>query len=154
MSRNLAQVLTDTAARRPDHIAIKLDDFEVNYGLLDQATQRAAGWMKELGVEAGDRVGVMLPNVPHFPVTYYGALRLGAVVVPMNPLLKGREVEHYLTDSGAKGLFAGHGCAEAARAGAEAAGPELVLVEPEPFIKQLFEKDPVEEVADRDGDDT
>ena len=154
MSRNLAQSLTDTAARRSDHIAIKLDDFEVNYGLLDQASARAAGWMRELGVGTGDRVGIMLPNVPHFPVTYYGALRLGGVVVPMNPLLKGREVEHYLTDSGAKVLFAWSDFEEAAKAGAEAAGAELILVEAQQFIQDLFQKDPVEEVADRDGEDT
>ena len=49
----------------------------------------------------GDRVGVMLPNVPEFAIVYYGVLRAGGVVVPMNPLLKAREVEYYLTDSGA-----------------------------------------------------
>jgi long-chain acyl-CoA synthetase len=154
MSSNLAQALADTAGRRPDHIAIKLDDFEVSYAVLEQGAQRAAGWLRELGVEAGDRVGVMLPNVPHFPVTYYGALRLGAVVVPMNPLLKGREVEHYLTDSGAKVLFAWQDFADAARAGADAAGAELILVEPQQFIQDLFQKDPVEEIADRDSDDS
>ena len=69
------------------------------------------------GVEPGDRVGIMLPNVPYFPVVYYGVLRAGGVVVPMNVLLKGREVAYYLEDSGAKLLFAWHGFAEAARAG-------------------------------------
>jgi long-chain acyl-CoA synthetase len=154
MSRNLAQALTDTAAKRPAHIAIKLDDFELNYAILDQGAQRAAGWLKELGVEAGDRVGVMLPNVPHFPVTYYGTLRLGGVVVPMNPLLKGREVEHYLSDSGAKVLFAWHDFAEAAQAGADAAGAELILVKPGEFEQELFTKDPFEEIVDRDGSDS
>ena len=54
------------------------------------------------GCEPGDRVGVMLPNVPYFPVAYYGVLRAGGVVVPMNVLLKGREVGFYLEDPGAK----------------------------------------------------
>ena len=58
--------------------------------------------LKSKGVEPGDRVGLMAPNVPEFAIAYYGALRAGAVVVPMNPLLKEREVDHYLTDSGAK----------------------------------------------------
>ena len=56
----------------------------------------------------------MLPNVPYFGVVYYGILRAGGVVVPMNVLLKGREVAFYLKDSGAKVLFAWHGFGEAA----------------------------------------
>ena len=73
---------------------------------------RAAGLLRAQGVEPGDRVGMQLPNVPYFPIVYFGALRLGAVVVPMNPLLKGREVAYHLCDSGAKVLVAWHGFAE------------------------------------------
>jgi long-chain acyl-CoA synthetase len=62
---------------------------------------RVAGMLLARGVRPGDRVGVMLPNVPEFAFAYYGVLRAGGVVVPMNPLLKQREVEHYVTDSGA-----------------------------------------------------
>src|ERR671933_1232321 len=102
---NLASILTDTAERRGDHIAIKLDDFELNYQLLDEASARVAGLLQSKGVGPGDRVGIMLPNVPHFPAVYYGILRLGAVVVPMNVLLKGREVKFYLEDPEAKVLF-------------------------------------------------
>ncbi len=116
MSANLATFLTDTAARDGDHIAIKLDDTEVSYALLDEGSKRIAGILREKGVEAGDRVGIMLPNVPYFPIVYYGILRLGAVVVPMNVLLKGREVGFYLKDSGAKVLFAWGDFGEAARA--------------------------------------
>ena len=72
----------------------------------------------------------MLPNVPYFPVCYYGVLRAGGIVVPMNVLLKRREVAFYLEDSGAKLLFAWHGFAEDAQAGAEQAGAECLLVEP------------------------
>ena len=64
----------------------------------------------------------MLPNVPYFAVAYYGVLRAGGVVVPMNPLLKGREVSFYLEDPGAKLLFAWHDFEEAANKGAEEAG--------------------------------
>ena len=59
----------------------------------------------------------MLPNVPYFGAAYYGVLRAGGVVVPMNVLLKGREVAFYLKDSGAKAVFAWHGFAEAAADG-------------------------------------
>ena len=64
----------------------------------------------------------MLPNVPHFPVFYYGVLRAGGAVVPMNPLLKAREVAHYLGDSGASLVLAWETAADEAAAGAEKAG--------------------------------
>src|SRR3712207_7863528 len=114
MSRNLASNLTDTAERHGDKLAIKLDDFELNYQLLNEGSARVAGMLRSKGVGAGDRVGIMLPNVPHFPLVYYGILRLGGVVVPMNPLLKGREVEFYLRDPEAKVMFAWGDFAEVA----------------------------------------
>src|ERR687883_288574 len=129
MSRNLATNLTATAERRPEHIAIKLDDFELNYQLLNEGSARVAGLLRSKGIGPGDRVGIMLPNVPHFPVVYYGVLRAGAVVVPMNVLLKEREVRFYLRDPEAKVLFAWHDFAEAANTGAEAAEAEAVIVE-------------------------
>src|SRR3990170_4382432 len=133
MSRNLAQNLIDTAEKHGDRIAIKLDDFELNYQLLNEGSARVAGLLRDKGIEPGDRVGVMLPNVPHFPIVYYGVLRAGAVVVPMNVLLKGREVGFYLKDPGAKILFAWSDFAEAAEAGAEKAGTEVILVKPGEF---------------------
>ena len=72
----------------------------------------------------------MLPNVPYFPVVYYGILRAGGVVVPMNVLLKEREVAFYLEDSGARLLFAWAEFGEEARPGAAAAGAELIEVAP------------------------
>ena len=116
---NLAENLTTTAAEHPDAVAMKLDDAELTYAQLDAAA--GAGrrtCCRSKGVEAGDRVGIMLPNVPYFAARYYGVLRLGAVVVPMNVLLKKREVGFYLTDPEAKLLFAWHDFAEAAEAGA------------------------------------
>src|SRR4051795_5390341 len=154
MSRNLASILTDTAEREPERLAIKLDDFELNYQLLSEASARVAGLLKSKGVKPGDRVGIMLPNVPHFPVVFYGVLRAGAVVVPMNVLLKGREVSFYLKDPEAKLLFAWHDFADAANQGAEEAGAEAVLVKPGEFEQMLFEHEASREVADRGGDDT
>src|ERR671928_1805335 len=130
MSRNLASILTETAERRGEHVAVKLDDFELNYELLNEGSARVAGLLRSKGIGAGDRVGIMLPNVPHFPVVYYGVLRAGAVVVPMNVLLKGREVEFYLRDPEAKVLFAWHDFADAANEGASAAGAETIVVKP------------------------
>jgi long-chain acyl-CoA synthetase len=150
---NFAQELSAAAADHPDHPAVKLDDLVLTYAVFDAAVARAAGLLRAKGVGPGDRVGMQLPNVPYFPAVYYGALRLGAVVVPMNPLLKAREVAYHMSDSGAKVLVAWHGFAEAAQGGCEQAGAEAILAEPGTFEGLLGESEAVEEVADReDGD--
>ncbi|MBW3607322.1 MAG: long-chain fatty acid--CoA ligase [Actinobacteria bacterium] len=155
MSANLALNLTRTAAEHPDAIAVKLDDGAFNYGLLEDASQRVAAMLKSKGVGPGDRVGIMLPNVPYFPALYYGVLRAGAVVVPMNVLLKGREVAYYLSDAEVKLLFAWHGFMEAAETGAEAAGDvEIVAVEPGEIEGLIFGHEPDPEVYECDGDET
>ena len=154
MGTNLASIVTETAERLPDGIAYKLDDTEVNWQAVDEGSARVAGLLKEKGVEPGDRVGIMLPNVPYFPIAYYGVLRAGGTVVPMNVLLKGREVKFYLEDPEAKVVFAWHDFAEAAEKGAEEAGTEVVLVKPGEFEKLLGDTEPAREVVDRDGDDT
>ena len=140
MSANLAEILTESAGRDPGAVALKLDDAELTYGLLDEGSARIAALLGAKGVGPGDRVGIMLPNVPYFAVVYYGVLRAGAVVVPMNVLLKGREVKFYLEDPGAKVVFAWHDFAEAAEAGAEQAGAECVLVKPGEFEALLAER--------------
>ncbi|HEX6022004.1 MAG TPA: long-chain fatty acid--CoA ligase [Solirubrobacter sp.] len=94
---NVAELLT-----RSNRVAIRLDDRALTYAELDDAAARMSALLKSKGVEPGDRVGLMAPNVPEFAIAYYGTLRAGAIVVPMNPLLKKREVDHYLSDSGAK----------------------------------------------------
>jgi long-chain acyl-CoA synthetase len=151
---NLADLLTHGAAEHPDRIAIKLDDAELSYAALDQAASRVAGLLRAKGVRPGDRVGIMLPNVPYFPISYYGALRAGAAVVPMNVLLKEREVAFFLGDSGAKAVLAWHEFADAAHSGAEQTDAECVLVEPGEFEVLLDRCAPAPEVADRAPDDT
>jgi long-chain acyl-CoA synthetase len=89
---NFATQLSEAAAQDGDRPAIKLDDIVLTYEALDAGVARAAGLLQSKGVGPGDRIGMQLPNVPYFPIVYYGALRLGAVVVPLNPLLKAREV--------------------------------------------------------------
>jgi long-chain acyl-CoA synthetase len=106
---NFAEQLSAAVAEDPERPAVKLDDVVLNYGALDAGVARAAGVLRSRGVEPGDRVGMQLPNVPYFPIVYFGALRIGAVVVPMNPLLKDREVAYHLSDSGSKLLVAWHG---------------------------------------------
>ena len=154
MPTNLASVLTDATERNSDRTAIKLDDFEVSYERLNEASARAAALLKEKDLEPGDRVGIMLPNVPQFAVAYYGVLRAGGVVVPMNPLLKKREAGFYLEDPQAKLLFAWHEFEDAAEQAAKDAEAELVLVEPGKFEQLLGEHEPDFDVIDRDEDDT
>jgi long-chain acyl-CoA synthetase len=151
---NLAEILTASAERDPDHVALKLDDVEVSYRQLDQATARVAGLLADKGFSPGDRVGIMLPNVPYFAICYYGVLRAGGVVVPMNVLLKKREVAFYLEDPGAELLFAWEGFAEDAEAGAKQAGAQCVLVAPGEFENVLGAADPREDVVETQPDET
>ncbi len=98
----------------------------LTYAQPQDGARRVAALLTDKGVGPGDRVGLVLPNVPAFPVLFYGALAAGAVVVPMNPLLKGREVTYYLEDSGAKVVFAWKDMAEEAGKGADAVGIECI----------------------------
>jgi long-chain acyl-CoA synthetase len=151
---NLANNLIDTVARHGSRTAIKLDDVELTYATLDEASARVAGLLRAKGVQAGDRVGIMLPNIPYFALVYYGVLRLAGVVVPMNVLLKSREVRFYLENSGAKAVFAWHEFADAAERGAAEAGAECVLVKPGEFEQMLASAEPLSKVTDRAPDDT
>jgi long-chain acyl-CoA synthetase len=151
---NLADNLTTTAAEHGDKVALKLDDVELTYAQLSGASAHIVGMLKAKGVGPGDRVGIMLPNVPYFPVVYYGILRLGAVVVPMNVLLKERETGFYLSDPGAKAVFAWHDFAKAAEAGAAEAGAECITVRPGEFEDLVGEAEPIVELADLSADDT
>ncbi len=154
MSENLATILTEAAERDGDHTAFKLDDVELTYSLLEEGSARVAGLLKSKGLEPGDRVGLMMPNVPYFPAIYFGILRAGGVVVPMNVLLKAREVGFYLEDPGAKLVFAWGDFAEAAEAGAEKAGAEAILVKPGEFEQLLADQEPDRDMSDKSGDDT
>ena len=99
---NLVTNVESTVADHPDATAIHYDGTDLSYReFWAQIGQFAAG-LTEAGIEPGDRVGVYLPNLPQFVVSFHGALRAGAVVVPMNPQYKSREIGHLLDDSGAK----------------------------------------------------
>jgi long-chain acyl-CoA synthetase len=150
---NLAVNLKDASAQYPDRPAIRLNDEVLSYADLDDRTARVAGWLRQRGVGPGDRVGIMLPNVLAFPVLYYGVLRAGAAVVPMNPLLKSREVRHYVGDSGASVLFAWHAAADEASAGAAATDAVTVTVTPE-SLGEMASWPSSPEITARGDDDT
>jgi long-chain acyl-CoA synthetase len=148
---NLAELMTASASRHGDRTAIHQDDVALSYTALDRLSALVAGLLAARGVRPGDRVGVMLPNVAYFPLCYYGALRAGAAVVPMNVLLKEREVAYYMADSDARVLFAWHEFADAATAGAR--GAEVIVVEPGAFDARLAGAEPADTV-DREPSDT
>src|SRR3954462_15168369 len=125
---NLAQNLLDTAARDGNHPALRMDDAGLSYSEFRDAALRVAAFLREKGVEPGDRVGMVLPNVLSFPVVFYGVQLAGAAVVPMNPLLKAREVEYYLRDSGARLVLAAEPVADAAREAAATVGIEAIAL--------------------------
>ena len=151
---NLAHNQTTTAREHGDRPAVRLDDLVLSYDQLLDGARRITALLRSKGVGPGDRVGLVLPNVPPFPVLFYGALAAGAVVVPMNPLLKAREVKYYLEDSGASVVFAWEAMAEEAGKAAESVGIECVPVEADGFLELLAQHEPDDEVVDREGDDT
>ncbi|WP_026820710.1 long-chain-fatty-acid--CoA ligase [Arthrobacter castelli] len=150
---NLANILTRSASTAQDKVAIKMDDIELSYGVIDGLSQRVAGLLRASGILPGDRVALVSPNIPAMPAVYYGILRYGAIVVPLNPLLKGREVEYHLDDSGAKLAFAFEGVLEQVRAGAAASGIDVVSMDAS-FAKLLGEYEPIADVAPADPSGT
>jgi long-chain acyl-CoA synthetase len=126
---NLALNLVASAARIPDRVAAIADEHTMTYAEFDAASARLATLLEREDIGAGDRVGVMLPNIAAAPIAYYGIWRLGAIVVPMNPLMQGREVQFYLSNTDAKALIGSAGFAGAATDGAKIAGAKLWLVD-------------------------
>ncbi|MFJ5264884.1 long-chain fatty acid--CoA ligase [Streptomyces sp. NPDC088387] len=150
---NLAEFLVESARRQPDRPALRLGSEVTTFAELDERSARAAALLRAEGIRVGDRVALMLPNVPEFVVLYYGVLRAGAVVVPVNPLLKTREVEYHLRDSGAGLLFAWHRTPGEDEQGAAAAGVRHRSVEPTAFAALLAGHEPLPEVSEPDDED-
>ena len=95
----------DTAVRRfPSQTAFIYYGTRLSYARFSSLANRFAAALLRLGIQKGDRVAIALPNIPQYPIAFYGALRAGAVVVPTNPLYTGREMQHQLADSGARVL--------------------------------------------------
>jgi long-chain acyl-CoA synthetase len=151
---NLAAHLVATAERHHARTAITCGDEAWTYGRLAEASARVAGLLARAGVAPGDRVAVMLPNVPEFAAAYYGALSAGAVVVPMNPMFKQREIAYYLQDSGARILLAAASVADEAHEGARGSGARVIGVELGSFVESLAGEEPLGRVVERGDDET
>jgi long-chain acyl-CoA synthetase len=104
-TRPLHEILSTTAAEMPDAAATHFLGASLTYGVIKQRTDRLAKALSRLGVVKGDRVGVMLPNCPQYIISAFAILRLGAVVVNINPIYTARELRNVAADSGAKVLI-------------------------------------------------
>lgn len=102
---NLSSLLEGSAAAHPDRTAVVLGDNRLTYAQVDAAANQVANLLVARGIEPGDKVALSCPNLPYFPIVYYGILKAGATVVPLNVLLKGREVAYHLDDSDARAYF-------------------------------------------------
>lgn len=102
---NLSVMLTDSARDVPDEIAVIQGERSMTYREVDAAANRIAALLLDVGIEPGERVAMSCPNIVEFPLVYYGILKAGAVVVPLNTMLQRREVAYHLGDSGARAYF-------------------------------------------------
>jgi long-chain acyl-CoA synthetase len=101
---NGLEMFLATAKAMPGQAAIYYFDQAMSYGELDRKSTALAVALKARGITQGDRVAFYLQNIPQFLIALYGAWKIGAIVVPCNPMLKQRELEYHLNDSGAKSL--------------------------------------------------
>ncbi|HZC98792.1 MAG TPA: long-chain fatty acid--CoA ligase [Actinomycetes bacterium] len=128
MSFNLAVILRESAAASPDKPVVVYDGGQMTYAQVDALSDQLAAALQERGLRPGDAVGLQLPNLPQFLVAYFGILKAGAAVVPMNVLLKAPEVAFYLGDSNARAFITWAGVLDDAAKGAAEAGVTDVFV--------------------------
>lgn len=135
---NLASVLEHSAMLTPDRVAVTCGDVNLTYADIDARAAQVAGGLAALGIGPGDHVGLGCPNVHWFPIAYYGILKAGAVVVPLNVLLKPREIAYHVRDSALKAHIVFEGTpelpmADMARAACADAGlPQLIVMTRDP----------------------
>ena len=161
MSFNLAVTLSETAHAAPDRPVATYDGGRLTYRELDHASDLVSAALAASGIEPGDRVALQLPNIPQFLISYFGILKAGAVVVPLNVLLRAPEVAFHLGDSGARVLITWEGVLAEAAKGAEAAGVETIYAVGRaasevaaPFERLLDRAAPPREAVTREPTDT
>jgi long-chain acyl-CoA synthetase len=109
---NLAKILEHHARLSPEKEAIVWNEMRFTYGQLNALSNRVANALTEMNIGRGDKVALSCPNLPFFPIVYYGILKTGAAVVPLNVLFKPREIAYHLADSDAKAVFVFEGTPE------------------------------------------
>ncbi|TXK39309.1 long-chain fatty acid--CoA ligase [Nonomuraea sp. C10] len=109
---NLSIVLEDSARNTPENTAVVFGDMRLPYSMIDTVANQVANLLVSRGIGKGDKVAIACPNLPYFPFVYFGILKAGATVVPLNVLLQSREITYHLDDSDAKALFCFEGTPE------------------------------------------
>ena len=109
---NLATVLEHTTSAHPDKIGLIFDNSECTFKEIDQKAGEVAKGLSDLGIKRGDRISLFLPNVPEFFFWFFGVLKTGAVVNPLNVMLKKKEIEYILGDCAPKLLVTTNDVAE------------------------------------------
>lgn len=104
-SGTVAELLARSAARFPEREAVVAGERRVSYRELASMTDRLAAGLRMRGAHPGERVALLLPNCPEFVAAYFAVARIGAIVVPLNPLYKPDELQYILGDSGAAGVL-------------------------------------------------
>ncbi|MGH3237844.1 MAG: AMP-binding protein, partial [Streptosporangiaceae bacterium] len=128
MSFNLATILTETTLAAPDAPVCQTGGTTTTYRELDEQSGRMAAGLRSAGLAPGQVVALQLPNIPQFLTAYFGALKVGLVVLPLNPLLMASELEYHLTDSAAALLIGFEGIHAEASKACETTGVPLYLV--------------------------
>jgi long-chain acyl-CoA synthetase len=109
---NLASIVSHHARLAPQKEAVVFGDQRFTYGQLEAMTNKVANALTKMGIGHGDKVALNCPNLPYFPIVYYGIMKTGAAVVPLCVLFKAREIEYQLRDSDAKAVFVFEGTDE------------------------------------------
>ncbi len=128
MSLTIASILAESSVRHAERTAVVLGDLKLTYAQLWHAARQYAAVLRDKGIGEGDKVALLLPNTPHFPLAYYGVLALGGVAVPVHALLKAEEIQYVLEDSGAKALVCAAPLLGEGAKGAELAGIPVLAV--------------------------
>ncbi|HSK72288.1 MAG TPA: AMP-binding protein [Pyrinomonadaceae bacterium] len=109
---NLASVIEHHARLAPQKEAVVWNEMRFSFGQLNALANRVANALTGMGIGYGDKVALSCPNLPFFPIVYYGIMKAGAAVVPLNVLFKPREIAYHLADSDAKAIFVFEGTPE------------------------------------------
>lgn len=144
---NLASIIEHHARLSPDREAIVWNTTRLTFGQLNALANRVANALVEMNITRGDKVALSCPNLPFFPIVYYGIMKAGAAVVPLNVLFKPREIAYHLKDSDAKAVFVFEGTAELPLAQTVKEGfdqvdscENLIVMTADPMGKSPFEE--------------